>query len=75
MPLKTAKDFGELIRTVRKENGLTQKELAAASGLGDRFIRELEKGKPSCQLEKTLLVIRMLGIKLTAAPPASQKSK
>jgi len=73
MPLKSAKDFGELVRDTRKANGLTQKELAAASGLGDRFIRELEKGKPSCQLEKALLVIRMLGIKLTATPPLNSK--
>lgn len=71
MLLKTAKDFGDLIRTTRKKVNLTQKDLAAASGLGERFIRELEKGKPSCQLEKALLVMLMLGIKLNAITPPS----
>jgi hypothetical protein len=48
---------------------VTQKELAAACGTGIRFIRELEKGKASCELGKALLVAAMLGIKLEALPP------
>lgn len=64
-------EFGKLVRNARKKAGLTQASLAAAAGIGERFIRELEKGKPSCQLEKALLVAQMLGIKLTAKlPPA-----
>ena len=73
MALNTAKDFGKLIKSIRKKAQLTQKELAAASGIGERFIRELEQGKPSCQLEKTLLVMRMLGIQLSATPPSNYK--
>ncbi|MBS0357802.1 MAG: helix-turn-helix transcriptional regulator [Proteobacteria bacterium] len=65
----TAKDFGNIIRDTRKKSKLTQAELAAASGTGIRFLRELEKGKPSCQLEKALLVAHMLGIKLEAKLP------
>ncbi len=61
-----AEDFGNLIKTIRKQSGLTQAQLAAASGLGERFIRELENGKASCQLGKALLVVRMLGIRLDA---------
>ena len=68
-----AKDFGKLIRSVRKKAKLTQAQLAAASGTGERFIRELEKGKPSCQLEKALLVARMLGIKIKAVPPSTDE--
>ena len=64
-------EFGRLIQTTRKKSGLTQASLAAASGVGERFIRELEKGKPSCQLEKALLVASMLGIKFEAIPPSS----
>jgi y4mF family transcriptional regulator len=69
MRILTAKEFGKLIQTTRKQSGLTQAELAAASGLGERFVRELEKGKPSCQLEKALLVASMLGIKFEASQP------
>lgn len=66
MRIINATDFGKAIRVERKKAGLTQAALAAASGIGERFVRELEKGKPTCQLEKALLVAQMLGIKLEA---------
>lgn len=73
MRIIQAKEFGTLIRTTRKSLGLTQAQLAAASGLGERFIRELEKGKPTCQLEKALLVAQMLGIQFNAVMPPPLK--
>jgi y4mF family transcriptional regulator len=73
MRITNAIDLGNLIRATRKKAKLTQAELAAASGIGERFIRELEKGKPSCQLEKALLVTQMLGIKLEAQLPPSNE--
>jgi HTH-type transcriptional regulator/antitoxin HipB len=69
MKIVTAYDFGKLIKNIRKKTKLTQTQLAAASGIGERFIRELEKGKVTCQLEKALLVAQMLGIKFDAEPP------
>ncbi|MBX9770036.1 MAG: helix-turn-helix transcriptional regulator [Candidatus Obscuribacterales bacterium] len=66
MRLTKSKDIGELVRKVRKVHKVTQKDLAAASGTGIRFIRELEKGKPTCELEKVLVVLSMLGIRLVA---------
>lgn len=71
MRIAVAKDFGELMREARNKAGLTQAQLAAASGVGERFIRELEKGKPSCQLEKALLVAHMLGVKFEAQLPVT----
>ena len=69
MKILTTTDFGTLIRDTRKQSKLTQAQLAAASGICERFVRELEKGKTTCQLEKALLVLHMLGIKLQATPP------
>jgi HTH-type transcriptional regulator / antitoxin HipB len=69
MRITTANDFGKLISDTRRKANLTQAQLAAASGTGQRFVRELEKGKPSCQLEKALFVAQMLGIKFDAQPP------
>lgn len=69
MKIITAMEFGKLIHATRKKAKLTQADLAAASGIGERFVRELEKGKPSCQLEKALLVAQMLGIKFEAILP------
>lgn len=66
MRITTAKEFGKLIHVARVQAKLTQTKLAAASGTGERFIRELEKGKPTCQLEKALFVAQMLGIKFDA---------
>ncbi len=50
--VQIARGFGAAIREKRKSLGWTQTELAARSGTGERFIVELESGKPSCQLEK-----------------------
>ncbi|MBI4474296.1 MAG: helix-turn-helix transcriptional regulator [Acidobacteria bacterium] len=65
----TAKEIGEIVRRARKSMGATQKDLALTSGTGLRFIIELEQGKPTCQLEKTLTVLNTLGIKMELTPP------
>lgn len=61
---RSAHDFGTAIREKRKALGWTQAELAARSGTGERFIVELESGKPSCQLEKALIAARTVGIEI-----------
>lgn len=58
--------LGEMIRQARKEQGLTQEQLAATTGVGVRFIRELEQGKESCHIGKSLTVVAMLGIDIEA---------
>jgi y4mF family transcriptional regulator len=63
--------LGLSVRQERKAQELRQDELAAASGVGVRFIVELEAGKPTVQLEKALLVLRTLGCVVTIDPPAS----
>lgn len=62
--IKSASEFGALIRARRKELGWTQAELAARCGTGERFIVDLEGGKPSCHLEKSLIAARVVGIEL-----------
>ncbi len=69
MLFKNAQDFGDLIKKTRKASQITQVDLAAACGTGVRFIRDLEKGKTSCEIEKALLVATMLGIQLEASLP------
>jgi y4mF family transcriptional regulator len=60
----STENIGEYIRLVRKELGVTQKDLALTAGTGLRFIIELENGKPTCQIGKVLQVLQVLGIKL-----------
>lgn len=54
--------LGHIVKQARKEQALTQEQLAATSGVGVRFIRELEQGKESCHIGKALTVVSMLGI-------------
>lgn len=56
------KKLGVIVKQVRKEQGLTQEQLAATTGVGVRFIREIEHGKESCYIGKALAVVSMLGI-------------
>jgi len=55
MHIKTTKELG---------NGLTQKKLASIAGIGTRFLSELERGKPSAQLGKTLMIANLLGLEI-----------
>jgi len=66
MNLANTKAFGERLRQRRKALGVTQKDLAMASGTGLRFIIDLEKGKPTCQIGKALAVAQTLGLKMEA---------
>ena len=59
-----ASAFGSLIRSRRKAMKMRQDQLALASGVGRRFLIELEAGKPSCQLGRSLLVAEALGLRL-----------
>ena len=64
--------IGSMIRDTRKRLGVTQKDLALTSGTGLRFVIDLEKGKETCELGKSLLVLQTLGITLTLTPPGEK---
>jgi len=51
-----------MIRGRRKALKMRQDQLALATGVGRRFLIELEAGKPSCQLGRSLLVAAALGL-------------
>ena len=52
--------LGHLVRIERKRQKLTQEQLAALAGVGVRFLRELEKGKGSCQIGLAFSVMQTL---------------
>lgn len=60
-------NLGEYIRAKRKQHNLTQVELAERSGVGIRFVRELEKGKLTVQLDKVNQVLELFGETLKPA--------
>lgn len=51
----------EFIKERRRAAGFTQKDLADRAGVGLRFIRELEQGKPSLRLDKVNQVLALFG--------------
>ena len=51
--------IGDYIKTKRKEAHLTQEEFAIRSGLGLRFVRELEQGKETVRLDKVNQALAM----------------
>jgi len=63
MEVRSVKDVGELVRKKRKEQGLTQAELALWCEVGVRFISELERGKATIEAGKLLKVISMLSLR------------
>lgn len=57
--------LGQQVRSKRKQDQLTQIELAELTGVGVRFLSELENGKPTVQLDKVLLVLASLGLEMS----------
>ena len=57
--------WSAFIKFQRKKLGITQEELAAKAGVGIRFIRELEQGKETLQLNKVQQVLHLFGFQLT----------
>ena len=53
--------IGNYIKEERKKAGLTQEEFAMRSGLGLRFVRELEQGKETVRLDKVNQALAMFG--------------
>jgi len=70
----TPQDIGTTVRTVRKAQNLRQDELAGAAGVGMRFVVDLEAGKPTAQIGKTLQVLQALGCSLEIKRPPDRKA-
>ena len=70
--LLTPAELGTIIRTTRKAQALRQDELAGAAGVGLRFIVDIEAGKPTAQIGKTLQVLQALGCSIEIKPPSER---
>lgn len=64
--ISDVKSLGELIKNTRKEQGLSQDDLAGISNTGRRFIGDLEKGKETVQFIKVISVLLALGLSIYA---------
>ncbi len=62
-------DIGRIVRSARTAQGLRQDELAGAAGVGVRFVVDLEAGKTTAQIGKTLSVLEALGCSFDIVEP------
>lgn len=51
--------IAEFVKRKRKEAGLTQEEFSVRSGLGLRFVRDLEQGKETVRMDKVNIALAM----------------
>ena len=56
--------IGQKVKELRKRVGLTQEDLATRSGVGLRFVRELEQGKTTVRVDKVDQVLALFGYHL-----------
>lgn len=65
MKITDAKTLGDAIRKRRKDLKYTQSYIADVTGLSVSFISDLENGKPTAEIGKTIQIVNLLGLDLT----------
>lgn len=60
--------LSKYVKAMRKEYGLTQVDLSEKSGVGLRFVRELEQGKQTLRLDKVNQILNLFGSEVGVVP-------
>jgi len=63
--VRSTESIGEIVQQLRREQKLLQADLAGLAGTGNRFIVDLEKGKPTLQMQKVLEVLDLMGLEVS----------
>jgi Uncharacterized protein conserved in bacteria len=71
----SAKDLGQAIRSKRKEIGMRQETAAGMTGVGTKFLSQLENGKETAELGKALQVLYKMGLELYVFPRSADPLK
>lgn len=66
--VRSTLDLGTLVRAQRQHLGLKQEDVAGLGNTGTRFIGDLERGKPTTQLQMALDLLDLLGLEVTVQP-------
>jgi len=70
--IRSSVDLGAVVREQRKRLALKQLDIAGLGNTGNRFIVDLENGKPTLQLQKALDVMDLLGLEVVIRPKAAR---
>jgi y4mF family transcriptional regulator len=73
-PIRSSVDLGAVIREQRKRLALKQLDLAGLGNTGNRFIVDLENGKPTVQLQKVLDLMDLLGLEVVVRTKVSRSA-
>lgn len=73
--ISTAEELGRIIRFKRKEIGVRQEVAAGMAGVGTKFLSQLENGKETAELGKTLQVLRKMGLEVYIFPRSADPLK
>lgn len=71
-PIRSSVELGAVIRAQRKRLALKQLDLAGLGNTGNRFIVDLENGKPTVQLQKVLDLMDLLGLQVVVRSKAAR---
>ena len=63
----SVEELGHCIRLKRKSLGMTLQTVSGLTGIGYRYLSELERGKETAEIGKALLVMRSLGLQIAVA--------
>lgn len=73
-PIRSSVELGAVIREQRKRLALKQLDVAGLANTGNRFIVDLENGKPTVQLQKVLDLMDLLGLEVVVRTKASRSA-
>lgn len=73
--ITTSYDIGRIIRAKRREIGVKQDAAAGLSGVGTKFLSQLENGKETAELGKVLQVLKKMGLEVYIYPRSANPLK
>lgn len=65
--MNSVTELGAELQRVRKQNGLTQEQLAELAGISERTLRSIERGAGNPSIEAVLSVADVLGLRIRVA--------
>ncbi|MDO4181416.1 MAG: helix-turn-helix transcriptional regulator [Bacteroidales bacterium] len=66
-------NLSNTVKMLRKQFNLTQEDLSLKSGVGLRFVRDLEQGKESLRLDKVNQLLDFFNYEMTATPKVNNR--
>jgi transcriptional regulator with XRE-family HTH domain len=75
IPVNTPESLGQLVRAVRRAQGIRQDDLAAILGVSHVTLMNIERGKKGVSFDRVMDVLRELGIRMQLDLPAEVASQ